>query len=343
MGFVFVDGFDHYTAMPGSAGAKWDVADQVSRYSIDASGGRFSTPGLKCIIQASDGYLQKNFTNVATTIYVGFAYKTAGLPSASNTSIISFMDGSTVQCALGYNATGALITTNGPTYGGSLLRTTAQVLTVNTWRYIEMKITFADAGIFQIWVDGVEWLDATATDTLASGVAQTQGIRLCAVSGAVTTHNRWYDDLYLHNSARQGDVRIIYRAPEAAGAHSEWTPSTGDNFECVNEAAPATADYVETDVLDEIDTYEMTDIDETAGTVLAVVGNYYCQKTDAGARQIAMATELPSSPSEHLVSDGQAVPSSWGYLQFIQETKPGGGAWTVQDTKDAEMGMKLTA
>ena len=83
----------------------------------------------------------------------------------------------------------------------------------------------------------------------------------------------------------------------------------------------------------------MADISQSAGTVKAVVGNYYVQKTDAGSRQIGMTTRLSSTD---LVSTGQAVPSSWGYLQFIQETKPGGGAWSVQDTKDAEMGMKLT-
>jgi len=341
MGFVFVDGFDHYTGLPG----KWTSA--TANLGIGPSYGRFSTNGLRC--QDWNQRLTKTVPT-QTTYYVGAALYFPSQGYSLARVILAFHEGATggsVHVALDRGADGKLVVRMGHEWPGSgtVLGTSVSVYPLAEWHYIEMMTTIGDSpnGAVTVKVDGVDWITVTGADTRNG---QNGNITTVQFFGAQSTQNPQYvyiDDVYIHDSAFQGDCRIIYRAPEAAGAHSEWTPSTGDNFECVNEAAPATADYVETDVLDEIDTYEMTDIDETAGTVLAVVGNYYCQKTDAGARQIAMATELPSSPSEHLVSDGQAVPSSWGYLQFIQETKPGGGAWTVQDTKDAEMGMKLTA
>jgi hypothetical protein len=111
-----------------------------------------------------------------------------------------------------------------------------------------------------------------------------------------------------------------------------------NNYTTVDESPPVTTDYVQAIGTDKIDSYAMQDISQSSGTVKAVVGNYYVQKADAGSRTLKMVTRLSSTDLE---SSEKSIPSSWGFLQFIQETKPGGGAWSVQDTKDAEMGMKL--
>jgi len=341
MGFIWIDGFGHYTAMPGSAGAKWDSAGTVANFSIDATGGRFSNPVLKCTGQSSAVYIQKGFTNIGPTVYLGLAWKAAAYPASGQVGIFTLYDGSTAQCSLAMLSTGVLNTIRGTATGTSLLQSSL-TLSLNVWYYIEAKILIGGAGvgIFQIWVDGIEWIPSTFVNNISSANQQANAIRLFLSAGIVTTANFWIGDLYIHDSARQGDVRVQYRPPTGAGANSEWTPSSSvDNYSCVDEAPPSTVDYVEATDLDKIDSYEMQDTSIANGTVLAVVGNYYCQKTDAGSRQIAMVTELGSNENE---STGKAVPSSWGYLQFIQETKPGGGAWTVDDSKDAEMGMKIT-
>ena len=341
MGFIFVDGFDHWTAAPGTAGSKWD-ADGGGYISVGASYGRFSTAGLRCTIQSAQIYWQKTLPAALGTLYFGLAYKMTATPGGPQ-CIISFFDTQT-QCGLSVDGAGKLYTHRNSTGSATVLQTSTLSYPANEWHYIEGKVVFSDTGLFQVKVDEVEWIDTTTGDTTITANNSAGAIRVFGIYGSTSSTTQYIDDLYIHDSAYQGDVRVIYRAPDGPSAdgagHTLWTPSTGANWQCVDEAAPDTADYVSTATTSNVDTYTMTDLTQTTGTILAVVGNYFAQKTDAGARTISMTTRLAGTD---LDSTAQAVASSWGYLQFIQEAKPGGGAWTLQNTKDAEMGMKVTA
>ena len=339
MGFIFTDSFDHYTAMPGTSGAKWDLENANSYSSINASYGRFSTAGVRCTSQNSSYYLLKTLPSNYGTLYFGFAYKIAEVPS-TNMCIMSLRDSNTTQCGLNISAAGKLMTYNGWLGGGTVLQTSSLSYPANEWHFVEGAVTISETGSFRILVDEVEWIDSSTCDTRVTANNYAGGFALFGQYGSAIQWTCYVDDLYIHDTANQGDVRVIYRAPDGAGAHTDWTPSAGANWQCVDEAAPDTADYVSTATTSNVDTYTMTDLTQTTGTILAVVGNYFAQKTDAGARSIAMTTRLSGTD---LDSTGKAVASSWGYLQFIQETKPGGGAWTLADTKSAEMGMKVTA
>ena len=332
MGFLFVDSFDHYTSLA----EKWDGVNLSP--TISAGNGRFGTNGLSCSVNPT--YVYKSVPS-ATTYYIGcgFYYPPT---LAVNGGIIAFKSGTTWQTCLGLEgASHCLQVLCGDPSGGTVLWTSADAISGNVWHYLEFMTTIGDSGAYAVILDGVELVNTTG-DTKPSTAADITTICIGNMVNIGTSVVRYYDDVYIHDTAFQGDVRIIYRAPDGAGSHSDWTPSAGANYECVDDAAPDPAgDYVSSDTAGHIDTYEMTDLTQSAGTVLAVVGNYYCQKTDAGVREVAMLTELPSSPTQHLESSPKAVPSSWAYLQFIQETKPGGGAWTVTDSKDAQMGIKL--
>src|SRR5512139_807570 len=76
MGFVFVDGFDHWTALPGNVGSKWDNKWSVvaGDPAVDASYARFVGGNGLRIASDRDG-LAKYLPTQMATIYVGFAYK----------------------------------------------------------------------------------------------------------------------------------------------------------------------------------------------------------------------------------------------------------------------------
>jgi len=322
MGLLFVDGFDHYATVT----QKWpnNVGGAIGAY------GRFGTNGMRFVwIQ---NYVWRSIGSNYGTIYAGVAAK-ADTPW----TLLKFVEGTSTQFCLYVDGAGHLCAYRGNL--ANLLATSTLTVDASVYHYYEVKVVFSTTvGQVTAKVDGVEFLNTPANlNTCATGNAYINGVGFAGTGNSGCTID--YDDFYVADDAFQGDCRIISAMPSGAGNYAQWDPSAGANYACVDETPPVTTDYVSTTVLNEIDTYAMADISPTVGTVKAVVGNYYVQKTDAGSRQIGMTTRLASTD---LVSTGQAVPSSWGFLQFIQETKPGGGAWSVQDTKDAEMGMKLT-
>jgi len=74
--------------------------------------------------------------------------------------------------------------------------------------------------------------------------------------------NQW-DDAILTVDDWPGNVRIQGGVPNEAGSSTEWDPSTGNNFECVNEVPPSDTDFNSTNVSDELDMYGMTPLVET--------------------------------------------------------------------------------
>jgi hypothetical protein len=336
MPFEFADSFDYWTTMPG----KW--TGQYGTPEISVGNGRFGSNGLRIV--SNTQYLTISVTPAAT-YYIGFAYKYSS-SMIVRTALCNFINGSETLVGLGLLDTShnlRIFTNSRDPNSGQTTLWYGGALVPDIWNYIEFMATIGDAGTYALRVNGVQLVNTTG-DTKPGSATQINTVELgpyITTYGVTNNSPRYYDDFYLHTAAFQGDVHIQYRPPEGVGSNTDFIPSSSeDNYVCVDETPPSTVDYVSSDIPNDADTYVMQDVDLAAGSILAVIGNYYCQKVDSGSRQIAMTTVIDSNV---LTSSGQAVPSSWGYLQFIQETKPGGGAWTVEDAKAAEMGMTVTA
>ena len=155
MGFLFVDSFDHYTAL----GGKYETV--ANSPTISAGNGRFTTAGL--LVDTLNKYLQKTVPS-AVTYYVGFAYK---YPSSMTTrsGMCWFISGATTQVALGILSTSHYLRvyTNAtdPESGQTTLWTSSVALTPDVWNYIEFMATIGDSGTYALKVNGVEWVNTT--------------------------------------------------------------------------------------------------------------------------------------------------------------------------------------
>jgi hypothetical protein len=246
-------------------------------------------------------------------------------------------DGSTIQMSILWNADGTVTAKRGG-YSGTSLGTSTLTATPNAWHYFDVKYVIDNsAGVVIVKVDGVEFLNLTSQDTnqTANAYAATLYPLQWAQSAVV-----YLTDLYVDDATQHGDCRVHCLVPTGVGNYSQWTPSAGSNYACVDEKPPDTADYVSAGTAGKIDTYVVENLSVGAGTVYAVAGNFYCKKLDGGSRTIALATRLSSTDD---AGSGIALPSDWAFIQDIKETKPGGGAWAVADVNDAEMGQKMIA
>jgi hypothetical protein len=338
MTLLFVDGFDHYAA--ADTLKKWTSGTNAAM-----STGRLGVGQCAAWTTNAAG-VSKSIPSVPATIIVGFAVNCTaldigngflGLSDASNTRHLTL----TMTAAGEINVyRGALATLLGTTSGADL--------SASEWNYIEIKATIHDTtGSVIVRVNNVAVLTLTNVDTRNAGTA---------VVGIITTINRgtgittYFDDLYVCDTAGSapnndflGDCRVDTIYPNADGAYSAFTPSTGStHYTLVDESTPNTSDYNDGAAVNDRDSYAFGDLSAlTSQTVYGVQVNAAINKDDAGAKS---AATFARSVSTNTDGASAALGTSQSYLSQIFEQDPNAAAaWTEATVNAAEFGVKVTA
>lgn len=218
----------------------------------------------------------------------------------------------------------------------------------NAWTCYEVRILIANApnGIVQVKEEGVLTdLDFTG-DTQNAGVADVYTVRL----GSETVNTdafleAYYDDLAVNTTDGAANNTWIGRGgiqglvPSGAGTTTQWTPSAGNNWDCVDEQPPSDADYVGSSTLNQIDTYAATNLVGT-GTIDATCDWMRGQLDAPGAGNVARMFRIGGV--DYAGSDLPLAAGSWAYVKQIDEVSPDTGiAWVLAEVNAAEIGEKV--
>lgn len=225
----------------------------------------------------------------------------------------------------------------------TLLATSAEGLDDAEWAYIEIKWTLSTTtGSLIIHSNGNEILNysgvlypsafpftpptVTWNSILVLGM-KSQGspfllARMCDV---------YLLDQTAPNSDFLGDIRVAYIKPNGVGNSSQWTPSAGANWQCVDEVPPnSDTDYVETTTVGNKDTYAFENV---TGDPLAIQVCNYCRKTSAAGASLAVVTRQNGTdyegPTQGLGS------TSYDYVLQPYDTNPDTSAQWTQGQMDA--------
>ena len=345
MALLFCDSFDHY-ASAGMA-YKWTYRDGAN-VTIDASYGRFSTGGCKITYNSSGVYKTHDQKR---TLVAGVAVKVPNVTPGVITPI-AFCEAlyTQPQCCVCVNASKYLEVRRGDN-NGTVLATSTDPLTQG-WHYVEFKAYIDDsAGTTEVHLDGVEVAELTLTDQDTQNRTNNYAdiTRLCLSTGG-SQADYYFDDFYLCDTTGSycndflGDIRVECKLPDGAGdsVNTDWTPSAGDNYECVNESPPTDdTDYVSSETADNIDTYAFAALATTAGSVKAVTVWNYARKDDAGTRQIAAVARHDTSESYGSTVTLSATYTHYGEIYHVNPSTT--SAWTIAEVNEAEFGVKLIA
>lgn len=335
MAVRFMDSFDHYA-----------TADILAKYnSVVGSNtisavGRNGTNGYN--INSNSGTLGKVLDSQATWI-TGIAWKNNA--SAISQAVLLFYDGATLHMDLYFDITTTFFSVR---RNGTVLATGTTPIVSGRFYFLELKITIADAGgVAQLKINGTT--DINFTGDTRNG-ANASADRFFIGLAGTTNVAMIIDDLYVCDGTGSsptndflGDIRVQALFPNGNGNSSQLVGSDSnstDNYLLVDETAPAVADYVQSNTVSDKDTYTMTDLTPTAGTVYGVQVLPYAAKTDAGVRSIASVARVSATEVD---SADKTLSVSAQYLPDVRETKPGGGVWTISDVNSAEFGVKVTA
>lgn len=333
MAMRFVDSFDHYVTA--------DLATKYEVYSgatISSGNGRFATDSVR--FTSTSHAITKVLDSQATWI-VGFAMRLSSVTGSGNV-FLTFIDSATTHVDLRTNTSGNLVATR----NGTTLGTSTQVFSNNTYHYIEVKVTIADAaGVVSVYVDGVQWLNLTSQDTRNGANASADRIRFGSM--AVSSITLDIDDLVIMDTTGGvnddfiGEVRVKVILPDGAGNSAQFTPSAGSNYQNVDDAAPdSDTTYNESSTTNHIDsfTYQNPGL---GATVLAVQWNGYARKTDAGTRQIAPHVRISSTD---YTGSTLTLASSYTQYRQVYDVSPATAiAWTESEIDGAEFGVKVIA
>jgi len=371
MALLFMDSFDHYAT--ADITEKWTqivAKEEWSDYEdlpVIGAYGRNSSQGIRMavgntsrcgnpvsvtlaptdtdLVIAGAAFKYNNFTNLSQEVNPKVNSDTAS--NGGSNWLFAIKDTNTYQVWFRLNTNGTISAFCGAGYPSTLLGTTTGSLQVNVWAYVEFKVLIhGSAGTVDVRINGVNSLSLTGVNTQAgtSAIWNVARFGYIAVStGSTITCD--IDDVVVmdgsgsYNNAFIGDVTISILNPNGAGNSTDWTPSAGSNYQCVDEdLVNDDTDYVSSSTLNTKDLYAFADApagaDIRAVQVLAAV-----RKGAEGPGQVTLVTR--SSSTDY---DGAAQGiggTTYSYVRQVLETDPAtAAAWSESGFNAAEFGIK---
>jgi len=252
-----------------------------------------------------------------------------------------------IHLSFGITAVG-LIEVRLGAHNGAVIATGGIVLAVDAWYCVELHVVIHDTdGVVQVKVDGILDIDISGINTAGgAGAATIMKVGIGAAQAVNQYMKGYIDDIVVnditgsYNTSWPGRGGIHYCLPADIGAYSEFTPSAGDNWQCVDERPPTEdTDYVESDTVDHRDLYALTDLIPVDGTISAVQWICRAKLADAGVGNIL---RLVRHDGSDYVSTDKPIDTSYRYVTDIMELAPDVTAWTVAKVNALQAGQKVS-
>lgn len=341
MSLLFMDGFDHYAS--GDVRQKWPTSN--SNFAVATSGSRFNSGQYATYSNSGSQWsIARNIASMDTWI-VGLSLYINNL--GNQHTFIRLLDAGSDQVNLRVNTSGTLSVVRGGT-NGTVLATSTGTLAVGTWYFIEFKVKIHNtAGTAEVRVSGTNsgWINASGLNTRNTANSQADSLRLGSENG----NGPRIDDVYVCdingsiNNDFLGDCRIETLYPDGDGNSTQFTPSSGLNYQCVDDSTPnGDTDYVSSSTADNIDTYTLGNLSGTPASILGVQTHLSARKDDGGSRTFQSVLRI-SGTNYFGSSTFSAADSYLFYSQIFEQNPAISAAWLGSAINGMEAGVKLVS
>jgi hypothetical protein len=227
--------------------------------------------------------------------------------------------------------------------GATAIGTGTALITASSWFLIEVHIILhATAGLIHVRVNGLDDLIYIG-NTIASGYSTINEFY------HDTHYSTYYlDDIILNdtsgtiNNSWLGGAKIISLRPIGPGSLTQWTPSVGANWECVNEAPISATDYVTGSIAGSIDMYDLANLPAGVCSLDTLLGVKVFNSISRSGITVSYLENTIRTNSTNIFSSPIAVPSTAIIQNTIWDLNPVTGVtWTAADINALEVGVKL--
>lgn len=224
-------------------------------------------------------------------------------------------------------------------------------LATNLWPYYDtqravlVEVRYKPAtdatGVIVVRINGREVINYTGQNTDNAGPVT--HIHMGWLSTASWKSHFCLGDLIIDDAAFPGLSYTTSMNPSAAGNSAQWSPSSGSNWDCVEEIPASLSNYIKEDTADQLDLYTMADpaFTPALGTVknLSVCAlNKMSGAPAANKVKLALRTNSTDYTSAAKTPGTDTVPTR---SQEIWSTNPNtSAAWTESDLDSLEAGVK---
>lgn len=346
MSQLFIESFDSETTI-ANINARFTSGNGDLLYS---SKGRTGSVGYG---MTNTELARKDVSAGIATIITGVGIAVYQNPSAYTAlgKVLQILDGATIQLYVRLNADQTFSVYNGANTllaGPSTHVIDDRSIGASNYSYLDLKATIHNtAGSFTLNIyttGGNETLSASGVNTRGSSNNQATGVGL---GGSGNGQTLVYDDWYIADttgSAPQNDlwgpVKIYCDFPSGAGTTTQFTPSTGSNYQNVDETNQnGDTDYNADGTAGHIDTFAMPTPTPTVGTVLAEQVTVWAKRDDATTRTFCV--ERRSGGTNYAGAETFTPTASYLPYISIQQTDPAAGAWSISSLTSEEVGYKV--
>ena len=230
--------------------------------------------------------------------------------------------------------------------GSNLLGTSTYTYPVGVWFFCQIRFSVAPSGgAVEVWINGQSVLSVVG-NTANTGSPNWDGWEL---TYAVTSAQCRVDNIVIYSTtgdpptSRTPETRIWDTLPTGAGATTQWSPSAGANWQCVDEQpSNGDSDYVLAASSGLTDTYSTPAAAEAGSIIYAVAIHATMRKDDAGTNEVDGV--IRSGGNNYAHGSPAGVNSSYGRHRWIWHSDPATGAsWTVAGANAAQPGIRRTA
>jgi len=191
-------------------------------------------------------------------------------------------------------------------------------VSMNDWFQVQFYAVIDNAGSIGVRIDGHQSIDYSG-DTQPAGAAGASYVRF--QGGAVGTGlPDYYDDLVWGEGGYLGSLRCYEKRPTADTAQDDWTPSVGENYECVDETPENDADYNSTAVSAQADELVLEDFDGSDKTPRAVVAWLRAREESATGESVKVGVD--SNGTDETTT--HALSTDWEYYFHVADDDPDG-------------------
>lgn len=346
MAMLWMDGFDKYGTDADLAGRGYTAVTASTHFL--STGGRGGAGGVQCAGGDSDFIVPLAIASGTRFHTAAWYYFSGGAPVGDFTS---WWDASNAGSGLLGNAS-ADGTLTGRQWGAAGGYDSAPgVLLGATWQHIETDIIFDDtAGIFKVWVDEVLVIDIAGDTISGSGPINTitqMIIEKAQTSGSTDTI---VDDLVIWDesgtvwaSSQLKKHKIETLTPNGAGAHSDFTPSAGSNYENIDDAGvnDGNTTYNQTALTNVKDAYALSDLssvpDKIFGAQTVAIARYTDNPCD-------VKNLLRSSVGDEVQGDAHTIGVGFApYVDFFSKDPTTNLPFTAPNVNGMQSGItKIT-
>lgn len=347
----FIDSFDHYAQ--AQLLSKWTFRTVSLDFVTNIGAwGRNGTSAYKSQNGSGAGLGLTVPGGAATDLVAGFAFQHDGNLSGDggNQNIFAFNKGSLNQISVdfvgGLNTIKVLKDKYPAVTAGTVIANGTRVLSANTWYSIEVYVKIA-AAVGRVIVRVNELIDIDFTGDTNPRGADCDTISLKMSQGSAGGV-MFFDDFFLATggSSFYGDCRAEALFPNSDGSRTDFTPSAGaSHYQMVDEVTPnEDVDYNKSLTVGHKDSYQFSDPSPTSATVKGIQYVPRARTDDEGTRTIksfyrSLSGNEYESPNSLGLSSAYAIPIG-DIVELNPET---GNAWTIQELKDAQFGLKVQA